>query len=382
MSDLVVMSLELWDGVWRRNQHLVSGLMNELPSLRVLFVEPAADPLFALTQRRRPQVGHSVQPVSDPYVGTGHPRLWSYRPSKWLPRRLDGRTDQRLANGVRRAARRLDMVSPALWVNDPAGAHVMAGTGWPTLYDITDDWLLADRGSTETARVQAQEGALLREAVEIVVCSAALARSKGSRRQVHLIPNAVDLADLRSPRPRPEDLPDGRCAVYVGTVHTDRIDLDLCVRTARQLDGSAHVVLVGPALLSASNRALLEGAGVVVLGPRPRALVAGYLQHADVLLVPHLVDDFTDSLDPIKAYEYQAVGVPVVSTAVAGFREGRSSRVHVVGAGTFASTVERVLHDGPADHAGLEPVPDWSDRVRSFAPVLRHVLVRAGSSPS
>ena len=38
---------------------------------------------------------------------------------------------------------------------------------------------------------------------------------------------------------------------------------------------------------------------------------------------------FTDSLDPIKLYEYQAVGRPVVSTPVAGFREVAGERIVV-----------------------------------------------------
>ena len=45
VTDLVVVSLEAWDGVWRRNQHLVSRLLAADPELRVLFVEPPADPL-------------------------------------------------------------------------------------------------------------------------------------------------------------------------------------------------------------------------------------------------------------------------------------------------------------------------------------------------
>ena len=56
----------------------------------------------------------------------------------------------------------------------------------------------------------------------------------------------------------------------------------------------------------------------MLLGPRPRDEVIGYLQHADVLVVPHVVTAFTDSLDPIKLYEYQAVGRPVVSTRSRG----------------------------------------------------------------
>ncbi len=42
----------------------------------------------------------------------------------------------------------------------------------------------------------------------------------------------------------------------------------------------------------------------MLLGARPSADVPAYLQHADVLVVPHIVTPFTDSLDPIKLYEY------------------------------------------------------------------------------
>ena len=54
MTDLVVVSLEAWDGVWRRNQHLVSRLLAADPDLRVLFVEPPADPLHDVVAGRAP----------------------------------------------------------------------------------------------------------------------------------------------------------------------------------------------------------------------------------------------------------------------------------------------------------------------------------------
>ena len=53
LKELVVCSLEAWDDVWRRNQFFVDGLLRRNPGLRVLFVEPPADPLFDLASRRR-----------------------------------------------------------------------------------------------------------------------------------------------------------------------------------------------------------------------------------------------------------------------------------------------------------------------------------------
>jgi glycosyltransferase involved in cell wall biosynthesis len=371
VTDLVVLSLEAWDRVWRRNQHLVAGLLRSDPGLRVLFVEPAADPLFELASRRRPRRGGGLRRVA---LEGAEGRLWAYQPTKWLPRRFDRRVDERAARSVIRAAARLGFTNPVMWVNDPSGATVRELTGWPALYDITDDWLEADRTPAEHARLVHDEDSLMVGCAEVVVCSPALARTKGAVRPVTLVPNAVDVAAYRVPRERPADLPDGPVALYLGTVHTDRIDLDLCMATAEAVRGRGRVVLVGPAPLASGDAARLVGAGVVLLGAKDRDDVPAYLQHADVLLVPHVVTPFTESLDPIKLYEYRAVGRPVVSTPVAGFRDAGDPRVTVAEAAGFADAVARAL---PATsrfpHGADDAVPTWSDRVAQMREVIDRV---------
>lgn len=370
MSDLVVVSLEPWDDVWRRNQYLVDGLLRADPALRVLFVEPAADPLHDLSARRRPQRALSVRSVGD----TG--RLWTMRPLKALPRRLDRRADERLARRIARAAQRLGFHGPALWINDPGQAALADVTGWRTLYDITDDWLAADRPPRERERLQSGEHALLAHAAEVVACSPELVRRKSNgrgpdRRPVTLIRNAVDTAAYRRPVSRPADLPAGRTAVYVGTLHTDRLDVDLCVRTAGALGDTGTMVLVGPDALDTAASDRLRTAGITLLGARSRDDVVGYLRHADVLMVPHVVDTFTDSLDPIKLYEYQAAGRPVVSTAVAGFRDAADPRITIAEGPAFIRAVTKSLNASRGwDAASVPDLDDWSDRVREMAAVL------------
>ncbi|HEY9495111.1 MAG TPA: glycosyltransferase [Intrasporangium sp.] len=373
MTDLIVMSLERWDDVWRRNQHLIAGLLDRDTTLRVLFVEPAVDPLHDLSQRRRPRWPRGLRP--GPALPSGPTRrLWLLEGAKWLPRRLAPRVDEGLAGRVVAATRRLGFEFPTLWVNDPDGAAVLEVIDWPTLYDITDDWLLADRPAAETERRARAEELLMERAREVVVCSPTLARTKSERRDVVLVPNAVDVAAYQRPQPRPRDLPADPYALYVGTVHRDRIDISLCVDTARALRGRGRLVVVGPLALSSADRALVERAGVVLLGPRPAAQVPAYLQHAEVLVVPHVVTPFTDSLDPIKRYEYLATGRPVVSTPVAGFRDAGDPMITVVEASAFASAVaERVPDRAPRLQAPVSGVPSWHDRVEQFAEVLDRV---------
>lgn len=380
MTDLVLVSLEPWDDVWRRNQHLVAGLLGDDPALRVLFVEPAAYPLGDVLRRTRPHRPKGLRPGPDlPGLPGATGRLWLHQPAKPLPRRLDRGYDRRWAASVERAARRAGLHDPVLWVNDPAGAHVVTRTGWPSLYDITDDWLLARRTSAEHARLARDEALLLERCAEVVVCSPGLAAAKGRIRPVTLVPNAVDVAACRTPRPRPADLPEGPVAVYVGTVHTDRVDLDLCVSTARGLGSRGRLVLVGPAPLPTDARQRLIEAGVMLTGPRRREEVPGYLQHADLLVVPHVVDAFTDSLDPIKLYEYAAVARPVVSTPVAGFRDSDDPRVTVASGEEFVAAVLQRMPAAERFPHGVDEraVPTWHDRVVAMRAVVDRVS-RAG----
>ncbi|MCK9794821.1 glycosyltransferase [Isoptericola sp. 4D.3] len=385
VRDVVLVSLEPWDDVWRRNQHLAAGLLRRFPRARLLVVEPPRDPVHDALRRTRPRTGLGLR-AGPPLDGVAPSRLWLLQQTKWWPRRADPGGDRRRAAGVRRAAARVGLRQPVLWANDPGAADVLAVTGWPAVYDVTDDWASAHRAPAEHARIVAAEAALLAGAREVTVCSPALAARKGGDQTtgpVTLVTNGVDVDAYRRPRPRPADLPAGPCAVYVGTLHGDRLDVDLCVRTQAALAGTGNLVLVGPVALDRDEEARLRAAGVVLTGARPFDAVPGYLQHAVALVVPHVVDAFTDSLDPLKLYEYRAVGRPVVTTPVAGFRDQVSSdggtgggpSVTSVDATAFPSAVRELLTQ-PAPSAPADDVPTWEGQVTRFAAVL----ARAGAA--
>ena len=147
-------------------------------------------------------------------------------------------------------------------------------------------------------------------------------------------------------------------------------------------------MLLGPDALEAAQRGALEDAGVVLLGARPSVEVPAYLQHADVLVVPHVVTPFTDSLDPIKLYEYQAAGRPVVSTPVAGFRDAVDELVTIADARRrslqrSSSSPARAGASESATGAGGPTPSGWRSstgrrRVDQMAAVLTRL--RAGGS--
>lgn len=364
--DVICFSLERWDEIWRRNQWFATEMLDADPQLRILFAELPIDALWATLHGKLPSNGR-LRPVGT----TG--RLWATAPYKLLPRRVWAGADKFLASQVLRAARQLGMRRPVLWINDSTYADLAVSTGWPSVYDVTDDWLLANRDDRHLARERRHDTLLLDNATEVVVCSPALAESRGRRRAVRLISNGVDIEHIRCPQPRPVDLPEGRIALYQGTATRGRLDLDLCVELAAALGKMATLVLVGPCSLSEADTDRLRDAGVVLLGAKPYTTIPGYLQHADVLVVPHAVNAFTESLDPIKAREFVAVGRPTVSTPVAGFRT-LGGPVRVAERDRFVSEVLAVLAAPPLA-AGPGPLTTppttWKVAASEFLTVLR-----------
>ncbi len=363
LAEIVVLSLEPWGAVRRRIRILVEELAARDPSLRFAYIEPPLDLSYQLRSgrleglrelrgRRREALGGQVEIL---------------QPLKLLPRALGPLADLHLGHQVVSHLRRLGFRHPVAWVNDANYADFVASQRWPAVYDITDDWLASSISPRERKRLAARESRLLSLASEVVVCSPNLAASKGSAREVWLIPNGVDRELFQAPTRRPEDLPPGRCALYVGTLHEDRLDVELCLEAARSLP-QINLVLVGPDCLSeATRRRLMAEPNVFLLGPRPYLEVPSYLQHADVVVVPHRLTPFTESLDPIKAYECMAVGTPTVATPVAGFRD-LGPPVVVAEPGRFIAALKDVLDRRPPRDP--RPMPTWRERAEQFRTVL------------
>ena len=372
--DVVCLSLEPWDEVWRRNQHLATQMVRARPTMRLLFAELPVDVVWSLRHGRWPRRA-PLRPLGD----SG--RLWAMTPRKWLPRRIWPRGDRSLGTQVLRACHQLGFARPVLWINDATFASLVERTGWPSVYDVTDDWLLVEAGHRERARQERNDDAVMGRADEVVVCSPSLAESRGRRRRVHLISNGVDLEALRAPTERPADLPPGRTLLYQGTLSTDRLDLELCVALARGAAGRATLVFVGPSSLTVEGEHALVAAGAVLLGPRPFHDVPAYLQHADLLVVPHAATPFVESLDPIKAREFLAVGRRVVATPVAGFRQ-LDPPITTASPDRFVEVVLSVLDEGPAP-PGPGPlrheVVTWDVQAGAFLDVLDAAASSASS---
>ena len=118
--------------------------------------------------------------------------------------------------------------------------------------------------------------------------------------------------------------------IYAGTLDA-RLDIEWLRETARAMP-AARIALVGPIVDDAHVRRLREEPNIEIRAPLPRAELAELMRNADVGLVPHLRTPLTETMSPLKLYEYLAGGLPVVATDLEPMR-GIDSRVLLVGEG-------------------------------------------------
>jgi len=332
MRDLIFVSMENWDDIWRRNQFLCAALSRRFPSVKILFV---GLPINVSHQVRRGNLSGSKGPAT--WTVPNFPNITFTRALKLFPDSIAaGRAVNDLVARlhIRRLARKLGIQAPLLWLNPHSAVHMAGRMGESAVvYDITDDWALVPSISeTERKQIAGQDRRLCARADLVVVCSEALERSRIPRsRRVLLLPNGVDVEYYAgvmggangSSLPHP-------VFGYTGTLHRDRIDAGLLVRLARSFP-KGSVVLVGPDHLDPQTRASLAAEkNVHLCGPVPYAEIPRKMAGFDVCIVPHVMTPFTESLNPLKLWEYLASGKPVVSTDVAGFRD-YSNLCHVAG---------------------------------------------------
>lgn len=382
----VFVSLENWDEIWRRNQFLCSGWVRRDPNTRILFVAPPIDISYALRSRT---MANALR----------QPRLWTVeqgaiaviRPLKFWPN--SWRWGRKLNEAfhrfmVRRASARLGFQSPLLWINDHAAGHLVGSMGeCGVVYDVTDDWTCLTQASAARARVVAQDLELCRRADAVIVCSEHLKEMKRHlARSVTLIPNGVDTAHYAPPRvvsdavARETERWVHPVLGYTGTVHPDRVDVNLVEAIALRMP-EATLALVGPVMLEPSDlQRLGRMANIRIVGAQPYASMPEWMQAFDACIVPHVCSAFTESLNPIKLWEYFAVGKPIISTPVAGFRDYPKLVYLAKDAEGFAAAHAKASLEDPilaVQRRAVAQANSWTCRIDAVEACLSAIRLRA-----
>ncbi len=102
-------------------------------------------------------------------------------------------------------------------------------------------------------------------------------------------------------------------------------------------------MFVGSAHLDQTILRLDRHPNVHFVGVKPYEEAKRFIRYFDVALIPHLDNEMTRSMNPLKAFVYCAEGVPVVSTPIANMYELGDLITVAKGVDGFIDAIEDAL---------------------------------------
>lgn len=320
----VVLSPFFWnfrDDMWQTTHHVARALAKRIPTL---FVEPPVQwhprsEQFRLHRILTSRFGRRIE-TAEPGLEVFHRRGFPFGRFESLRNFQGKRTAATLGRYLQKTA---PTGTTILWHSFPYWSE-------PLVESIRREVFVyhcLDHSPRDEERRLVQ-----RADVVFCVSQAIVDKYKRLNRNVFLLPNGVDL-DVFDPQRasrcrRPRDLPQrGRILGFVGYVNC-HADLELIAQVAKAYP-QHEIVLIGRVAKGragpqARQREALDELkrlrNVRFLGFRSRGELPAYLHAFDVCLIPLLRNRFNQERDPMKFYQYMAMGKPVVTTPVPAAR--------------------------------------------------------------
>ncbi len=380
--DIVCVGFADWDtDLWTNQHHLMSRLARDN---RVLFVESLGLRRPQLAGRdltriwRRLRRGFSPPRASDG-LHVLSPLVLPLHGSR-VARALNARLLPAL---VRRAARRLDLQRPILWAYVPQ-AEILIDALDPSLivYHCVDD--IAAQERIDTASFRAAESRFAARADLVLASAPALAERLWTiSRNVIYAPNVADtelFARALQPSP-PAPLDPAMAAllapriVFTGAIVAIKLDIPLLIELARLRPSWSFALVgpVGPGDPHTDVSALAAQPNIHLLGPRAYSELPDVLRAADAGLIPYARNELTESIFPMKVYEYLAAGLPVIATPLPALAGVTGITSASTAQGIAEEIDEALAEDSPArraERSRAAATHSWDQRLREIAAAI------------
>jgi len=304
---LIYLSPVPWASFSQRPHHFVNWYHHQTGE-PVLWIDPYPTRLPTLNDfRRKPAVAAQPNVTVAPWLQVCKPRALPIEP---IPG--SAMIHKQLWRGILKETKAFSMGGPCMiCVGKPSELALQLLALIPeshAVYDAMDDFPAFYQGLSRWS-MERRQAHLIRQASQVLASSTPL-RDKllRARDKVELALNACDMQELAPV----ESLDLGakqQVLGYVGTIGR-WFDWDLVIALARA-NPQNQVRLIGPLFTPAP---CVLPTNIKLLPELPHASAIAAMARFSVGLIPFKLSRLTASVDPIKYYEYRALGLPVIST--------------------------------------------------------------------
>ena len=249
---------------------------------------------------------------------------------------------------LRGQAEKMGLRTPAVITTNPYFA-AFAPLDWAgsVTYYAWDDWTALASLSPWHGDIETAYRAMASRGTRVCAVSQNLLDRIGPTGPGTVVPNGLTPSEWQPPWTTPDwlnSLPRPRL-LYAGAIH-ERLDTQIIAEISKSLP-EASIIVVGPILNAEVVKAIAPLPNVHIHDLVPHADVPNIIHGADVCIIPHHRNALTESMSPLKVYEYCAMGRSVVATDLSPMRNVHE-RVHLVPTGgSFSDAIKSALKQGP-----------------------------------
>ena len=352
LADIVLLSTADWDNpFWTNKQHVAVTLARL--GHKVLYVD-------SLGLRRPSATARDLRRIFRRLLKAARPprkvrdNLWVWSPIvlPWHGNRAVRHFNRALlAGGLRLCMGLLGLRKEWLWTYNPMTMEFVDIEGFSRrIYHCVDE--IKAQPGMPVALLERAESKLTAVVDVVFATSPSLARTRKQwNSNTYYLPNVADYEHFSQARSENTILPEDLASIreprlgFIGAISGYKLDFNL-LRHIALVRSDWSIVLIGEVGEGDpwTDSSLLEGLpNLHLLGPRSYADLPAYLKGFDVALLPNVINEYTDSMFPMKFFEYLAAGCPVVSTNLKAIVEYGSAVTIADSTDAFVAALSKVL---------------------------------------
>lgn len=383
--DIVVLSDE-WNGLPTSTIHIIRqmiptnrvfwfNLVNRLPRFNRADIRKVGRVLRqVVASNHRNAIQSPLQAGPAPCVITPPMIPW-FKP---IVRRLNCLSLRRAYGKV---CRKHDIRKPIFVSTWPSAVDFLKSiSGGTKIYCCVDDWLHLPR--LNASDWHKMERDLLDTSDAFIATSRSLMKKARPDQPSLYLPHGVDFEHYRGSRANAKPAPSIQnvnrpIAGYFGLIRS-WVDLK-CIESLSSSFPDVSFVLIGKS--EVDLKSVTSRPNVHYLGWVPYSELPAYARHFDIGLMPYVISPLTQAVNPLKLYEYYALGLPVLATRLPELEYVPGPLELARNESEFHSGLQRILERGPArcreEALAIARDNTWRSRAERFSNFLRSVDVES-----
>lgn len=322
--DIILFSTADWDNpFWTNKQHMAKTF--EANGHRVIYIDSLGLRKPTATTKDLKRICKKLKSLVNPYKQVSQ-TIWRVSPfilpfhnsqlaqkfNKWF-----------LFFTIQLLAKKLKFKDVMVWTYSPATDDIvdLFQNKQLLVYHCVDD-LRASPG-INAQMIERRETSLAQKAnIVFTTSQTLLQRLKPYNQQTYYLNNVCDYHHFSGAQmeyfvePEEYKMITHPRILLIGALSQYKVDFELIASIAQQKPQWSWVLIgeIGEGEPE-TNIALLKACkNVYLLGPKDYKTLPQYLQHCDVTVIPARINQYTDSMFPMKFFEYLAAGKQVVTT--------------------------------------------------------------------